>query len=111
MAMADAICEAYCEAWRIINQLHTRPTVITKEYLEELAHNLHILKGHVESLAATAAPARPEAAKELTSIGASIELILFQLRQENPPLTTIYSTITSIRNRINDLREELGCRC
>ena len=86
MAMADAICEAYCEAWRIINQLHTRPTVITKEYLEELAHNLHILKGHVESLAATAAPARPEAVKELTSIGVSIELILFQLRQETHPL-------------------------
>jgi hypothetical protein len=111
-SVSDAVCEAYCEAWRIINQVYDfvrEVRVMTSKELEDLETLLHIFKGHVEALERMTA--RPDAVKELISCFRDyIELLLPHLRREDLPGDAL-SKITSMRHRINRLSEELACRC
>jgi hypothetical protein len=109
---SDAVCEAYCEAWRIINQFDDfvrKNRVMTAKEFEDLKELLHIFKGDVEALERMTA--RPDAVAELIScFRDNIELLLPHLRRGDLPDDAL-SKITSMRLRINRLREELACRC
>jgi len=110
-SMSDAVCEACCEAWRIINQIYDfvrEGRVMTAKELEDLEGLFYLFKGHVEALETMTA--RPDAVKELMNFRDYIELLLPHLRRGDLPADAL-SKITSIRNRINKLREELACRC
>jgi hypothetical protein len=108
---SDAVCEACCEAWRIIDQVYDfvrEGRAMTAKELEDLEHLFHIFKGHVEALETRSA--RPDAVKELISFRDNVELMLSQLKQGG--LDAVAKTkITSMRDRFNMLREELGYRC
>jgi hypothetical protein len=110
----DAVCEACCEAWRIISQLSTfvkdRPLKITAKDAEDLEHLFNLFKGHLDGLATTVVQAAPDAVRELVDFRIFIELILPQLKQGNPPPDTI-STIITMYHRINNLKQQLACRC
>jgi hypothetical protein len=109
--MSDAVCEACCEAWRIIDQVYDfvkEVRAMTAKELEDLEKLLHIFKGHVEALEAMTA--RLDAVKELMSFRDYIELLLPHLRRGDLPGDAL-SKITSMRHRVNKLREELACRC
>jgi len=108
---SDAVCETYCEAWRIIDQVYDfvrEGRVMTAKEFEDLERLLHIFKGHVEALETMTA--RPDAVKELISFRDYVELLLPQLRRGDLPGDAL-SKITSMRHRINKLREELACCC
>ena len=110
-SVSDAVCETYCEAWRIINQVYDfvrEGRAMTAKELENLERLLHIFKGHVEALETMTA--RPDVVKELINIRDYVELLLPHLRRGDLPGDAL-SKITSMRHRINKLREELGCRC
>jgi len=110
-SLSDAVCEACCEAWRIINQVYDfvrEGRVMTAKELEDLERLFYIFKGHVEALETMTA--RPDVVKELINIRDYIELLLPHLRRGDLPGDAL-SKITSMRHRINKLREELGCRC
>jgi hypothetical protein len=110
-SVSDAVCETYCEAWRIINQVYDfvrEGRVMTAKEFEDLERLLHIFKGHVEALETMTA--RPDVVKELISFRDYVELLLPQLRRGDLPGDAL-SKITSMRHRINKLREELACRC
>jgi hypothetical protein len=110
-SMSDAVCEACCEAWRIINQIYDfvrEGRVMTAKELEDLERLFYLFKGHVEALETMTA--RPDAVKELINFRDYIELLLPHLRRGDLPADAL-SKIISIRNRINKLREELACRC
>jgi len=108
---SDAVCEAYCEAWRIINQVYghvKEARTMTAKELEDLERLFYIFKGHIEALETMTA--RPDAVKELMSFRDYIELLLPHLRRGD--LDAVAKTkITSMRHRVNKLREELACRC
>jgi hypothetical protein len=107
----DAVCEACCDAWRIINQVYDlvkEVRAMTAKELEDLEKLLHIFKGHIEALEAMTT--RPDAVKELINIRDYIELLLPHLRRGDLPGDAL-SKITSMRHRVNKLREELVCRC
>ena len=113
-SVSDAVCEACCEAWRIISQLSAsvedRPLKITAKDAEDLKHLFDVFKGHLDGLAKTVVQAAPDAVRELVDFRKFIELILPQLERGNPPPETI-STIITMYHRINKLREDLGCSC
>ena len=53
MGWTDAVCETYCETWRIIDQVygHVKEVrAMTTKELEDLEDLFHIFKGHVEAL-------------------------------------------------------------
>jgi hypothetical protein len=107
----DAVCEACCDAWRIINQVYDlvkEVRAMTAKELEDLEKLLHIFKGHIEALEAMTT--RPDAVKELINFRDYIELLLPHLRRGDLPGDAL-SKITSMRHRVNKLREELACRC
>jgi hypothetical protein len=109
--VSDAVCEACCEAWRIIDQVygHVKEVrTMTAKELEDLERLFYIFKGHVEALETMTA--RPDAVKELMSFRDYIELLLPHLRRGDLPGDAL-SKITSMRHRVNKLREELACRC
>ncbi len=106
-------CEACCEAWRIINQIYhfvKEGRVMTAKELEDLEKLFYIFKGDVEALEAMTAATRPDVVKELINIRDYIELLLPHLRRGDLPADAL-SKITSMRHRVNKLREELACRC
>jgi cytohesin len=108
----DAVCEACCEAWRIISQVYDfvrEGRVMTAKELEDLENDLFpIFKGHVEALERMTA--RLDVVKELMSFRDYVEFLLPHLRRGD--LDAVAKTkITSMRDRFNRLREELGCRC
>ena len=110
-SMSDAVCEACCEAWRIIDQVYDfvkEVRAMTAKELEDLEKLLHIFKGHVEALETMTA--RPDAVKELISFRDYIELLLPHLRRGDLSGDAV-AKITSMRHRVNKLREELACRC
>jgi hypothetical protein len=112
-SVSDAVCEACCEAWHIINQIYDfvrKGRAMTSKELEDLEKDLFpIFKGHVEALETTTA--RPDAVKELISCFRDyIELLIPHLRRGDLPADAL-SKITSMRDRFNKLREELACRC
>jgi len=110
-SLSDAVCEACCEAWRIINQIYDfvrEGRAMTSKEFEDLEKLFYIFKGHVEALETMTA--RPDVVKELINIRDYVELLLPQLRRGDLPGDAL-SKITSMRHRINKLREELGCRC
>jgi len=110
-SMSDAVCEAYCEAWRIINQVYDfvrEGRVMTAKELEDLERLFYIFKGHIEALETMTT--RPDAVKELISFRDYIELLMPHLRRGDLPGDAL-SKITSMRHRVNKLREELACRC
>ena len=113
-SVSDAVCEACCEAWRIISQLSAsvkdRPLKITAKDAEDLVHLFNVFKGHLDGLATTVVQAAPDAVRELVDFRKFIELILPQLKQGNPPPETI-STIITMYHRINNLKQQLACRC
>jgi len=106
-----AVCEAVCEAWRIIDQVYgfvKEARAMTAKELENLKDLFHVFKGHVEALEAMTA--RPDAVEELRSFRDYVELLLPHL--ERGDLDAVAKTkITSMRDRFNKLREELACRC
>ena len=110
----DAVCEACCEAWRILSQLSAsvkdRPLKITAKDAEDLVHLFNVFKGHLDGLATTVVQAAPDAVRELVDFRKFIELILPQLERGNPPPETI-STIITMYHRINNLKQQLACRC
>jgi len=111
MGWTDAVCETYCETWRIIDQVygHVKEVrAMTTKELEDLEDLFHIFKGHVEALEAMTA--RPDAVKELMSFRDYIELLLPHLRRGDLSGDAV-AKITSMRHRVNKLREELACRC
>ncbi len=106
-----AVCEVCCEAWRIINQIYhfvREGRAMTAKELEDLERLFYIFKGDVEALETMTA--RPDAVKELVNIRDYVELLLPQLKRGDLPGDAI-AKITSMRHRINKLREELACRC
>jgi hypothetical protein len=111
---SDAVCEACCEAWSILSQLSAsvkdHPLKITAKDAEDLEHLFNLFKGHLDGLATTVIQAAPDAVKELVDFRKFIELILPQLKQGNPPPETI-STIITMYHRINNLKQQLACRC
>jgi len=111
-SVSDAVCEAYCEAWHIINQIYDfvrKGSVMTSKELEVLEKLFHIFKGDVEALETMTTI--PDAVKELISCFRDyIELLMPHLRRGDLPGDAL-SKITSMRHRINRLREELSCRC
>jgi hypothetical protein len=112
-SVSDAVCEAYCEAWHIIDQVYhfvREGRVMTAKELEDLERLFYIFKGHVEALEAMTAAARPDVVRELINIRDYIELLLPHLRRGDLPADAL-SKITSMRHRVNKLREELACRC
>ena len=54
--------------------------------------------------------ARPDAVEELMSFRDYVELLLPLLERRDLPGDAL-SKITSMRDRFNNLRGELGCRC
>jgi hypothetical protein len=110
--VSDAVCEACCEAWRIINQVYDfvrEGRVMTSKELEDLERLFYIFKGHVEALE-TMTAARPDVVKELMSFRDYIELLLPHLRRGD--LDAVAKTkITSLRRRINNLKQQLACSC
>jgi len=116
-SMSDAVCEACCEAWRIIDQVYDfvkEVRVMTAKELDDLKELFHILKGHVNVLEKAAAEVSSDAVNELVTTRQLIELTLSQLKQGNLPPETI-ENIPSVYYSINRLREELrkklACRC
>ncbi len=116
-SLSDAVCEACCEAWRIINQIYDfvrEGRTMTAKELEDLERLFRIFKGHVNELEKAAAEVSPDAVKELVTTRQLIELTLSQLKQGNLPPETI-ENIPSVYYSINRLREELrkklACRC
>jgi hypothetical protein len=108
---SDAVCEAVCEAWRIIDQVYghvKEARAMTAKELEDLEDPFSIFRGHVEALEAMTA--RLDAVKELISFRDYVELLLPHLRRGDLPGEAL-SKITSMRDRFNRLREELACRC
>ena len=111
MGWTDAVCEACCEAWRIIDQVYDfvkEARAMTAKEFVGLESLFHVFKGHVEALEAMTA--RLDAVKELMSFRDYIELLLPHLRRGDLPGDAL-SKITSMRHRVNKLREELACRC
>ena len=107
----DAVCETCCETWRIIDQVYDlvkEVRVMTAKELEDLEKLFYIFKGHVEALETMTT--RPDAVKELINFRDYIELLLPHLRRGDLPGDAL-SKITSMRHRVNKLREELACRC
>jgi len=103
-----AVCEAVCEAWRIISQVYDfvkEARAMTAKEREDLEGLFHVFKGHVEALERMTA--RPDAVEELRSFRDYVELLLPHL--ERGDLDAV--AITSMRDRFNKLREELACRC
>jgi hypothetical protein len=117
-SVSDAVCEAYCEAWRIINQIYhfvREGRVMTAKEFEDLEKLLHIFKGHVEALVKALMTARPDVVKELIGFKDYVELLLPQLRWGDLPGDAL-SKITSMCDRFNMLKGELAkgelaCRC
>jgi hypothetical protein len=110
---SDAVCEACCEAWRIINQVYDfvrEGRAMTSKELEVLERLFRIFKGHVNELEKAAAEVSPDAVKELVTTRQLIELTLSQLKQGNLPSETI-ENIPSVYYSINRLRKKLACRC
>ena len=111
---SDAVCEACCEAWRIISQVYDlvkEARTMTRKELEDLEGPLRVFKGHVNELEKAAAEVFPDAVKELVTNRQLIESILSQLKQGNLPPETI-ENITSVYVSINRLlKEKLACRC
>jgi hypothetical protein len=110
---SDAVCEACCEAWRIIDQVYDfvrEGRAMTSKELEDLKDLFHIFKGHVNELEKAAAKVSPDAVEELVTTRQLIESTLSQLKQGNLPPETI-ENITSVYYSIKRLREELACRC
>ncbi|NAZ34551.1 MAG: hypothetical protein GU356_09810 [Pyrobaculum sp.] len=114
---SDAVCEAVCEAWRIISQVYDfvkEARAMTAKELEDLEGSFRIFKGHVNELEKAAAEVSPDAVRELVSARQLIESTLSHLEQGNLPPVTL-ENITSVYVSINRLREELGkklaCRC
>jgi len=110
---SDAVCEAVCEAWRIISQVYDfvkEARAMTAKELEDLKDLFHVFKGHVEALERMTA--RPDAVEELRSFRDYVELLLPLLELERRDLPgDALSKITSMRDRFNKLREELACGC
>ena len=108
-----AVCEAVCEAWRIISQVYDfvkEARAMTAKELEDLKDLFHVFKGHVEALERMTA--RPDAVEELRSFRDYVELLLPLLELERRDLPgDALSKITSMRDRFNKLREKLACRC
>jgi hypothetical protein len=110
---SDAVCEACCEAWRIISQVYDfvkEARTMTRKELDYLKDLFHILKGHINVLEKAAAEVFPDAVKELVTTRQLIELTLSQLRQGNLPPETI-ENMPSVYYSINWLKEKLPCRC
>jgi len=109
---SDAVCRASCEAWHIISQVHDfvmKGRAMTSKELEDLEKLFYTFKGGVEALERMTA--RPDAVKELISCFRDyIELLVPHLRRGDLPGEAL-SKITSMRHRIDRLREELACRC
>jgi hypothetical protein len=83
---------------------------MTAKDLEDLERLFYIFKGHLDGFATTVIQVAPDAVKELVDFRIFIELILPQLKQGNPPPETI-STIITMYHRINNLKQQLACRC
>ena len=81
---------------------------MTAKELEDLEKLFYIFKGYVEALETMTT--RPDVVKELINFRDYIELLLPHLRRGDLPGEAL-SQITSMRHRINKLREELACRC
>jgi len=110
---SDAVCEAYCEAWRIISQVYghvKEARTMTRKELEDLEGLFRIFKGSVVALEEAAAEVSPDAVRELVSAKQLIESILPQLKQGNLPPETI-ENITYMYFKVDRLREKLACRC
>jgi len=111
---SDAVCEACCEAWRIISQVYghvKEARAMTRKELEDLEKLFSIFKGHVNELEKAAAEVSPDAVKELVSARQLIESTLSHLERGNLPPVTI-ENITSVYDSINRLlKEKLACRC
>jgi len=110
-SLSDAVCEACCEAWRIIDQVYDfvrEGRVMTSKELEDLEKLFYLFKGHVEALETMIT--RPDVVKELINIRDYIELLLPHLRRGDLPANAL-SKITSLRHRINNLKQQLACRC
>jgi hypothetical protein len=111
---SDAVCEAVCEAWRIIDQVYDfvkEARAMTAKEREDLEGLFHVFKGHVNELEKAAAEVSPDAVRELVSARQLIESTLSHLEQENLPPVTL-ENITSVYDSINRLlKEKLACRC
>jgi len=110
-SVSDAVCETYCEAWRIINQVYDfvgEGHVMTSKEFEDLEKLFYIFKGHVEALETMIT--RPDVVKELINIRDYIELLLPHLMRGGLPADAL-PKITSMRHRINNLKQQLACRC
>jgi hypothetical protein len=109
-AICEVCCETCCEAWRIINQIYhfvREGRVMTAKEFEDLEKLFYIFKGHVEALETMTT--RPDV-KELINIRDYIELLLPHLRRGDLPADAL-SKITSLRHRINNLKQQLACSC
>jgi hypothetical protein len=114
---SDAVCEACCEAWRIISQVYghvKEARAMTAKELEDLEDLFHIFKGSVVALEEAATEVAPDAVRELVrelvSAKQLIESILSQLKQGNLPSETL-ENITYMYFKVNRLRKKLACRC
>jgi len=109
-----AVCEAVCEAWRIISQVYDfvkEARTMTAKEREDLEGLFHVFKGHVNELEKAAAEVSPDAVRELVSARQLIESTLSHLEQGNLPPVTL-ENITSVYDSINRLlKEKLACRC
>ena len=115
---SDAVCEACCEAWRIISQVYghvKEARAMTRKELEDLEKLFSIFKGHVNELEKAAAEVSPDAVKELVSAKQLIESILPQLEQGSLPLKTLENIITYMYFKVDrlrgELRKKLACSC
>ncbi len=116
-SLSDAVCEACCEAWRIISQVYDfvkEARTMTAKELEDLEKLFPRFTGSVAALEEAAAEVFPDAVKELVTTRQLIESILPQLKQGNLPPETI-ENITYMYFKVNRLREKLrkklACRC
>jgi hypothetical protein len=81
--------------------------------VENLVRDFSIIKGHLEALVILISKRWPNAVERLMHSVKHIERILRQLKQNSPDeiKEEIASDISFIRDIINDLRQELACRC
>jgi hypothetical protein len=114
-APVRSVSDAVCEAWRIIDQVYDfvkEARAMTAKELDDLKDLFHVFKGHVEALERMTA--RPDAVEELRSFRDYVELLLPHLERGGLPGDAL-SKITSMRDRFNKLRGELGkklaCNC
>jgi len=110
----SAGCEVLCRVWIFFEQLYSWVEGRSLNgVVENLVRGFSIIKGDLEALVILISKRWPNAVERLMHSVKHIEHILRQLKQNSPDeiKEEIAPDISFIRDIINDLRQELACRC